>query len=168
MNSDQSLIRFAEQFLSRQVHQCRAGEASVESQDSVVHYTLFRENEFQVEQYVIVGRDIEYPPHSHPNVETIEFRLCGDLLFYVEGQPCEHNTTLTLELDGEQRLENVVRIHAGQEHWLKVGSTGGAFLSIQRWLNRRPTSVVLDWDGPAFSDTHESNVVNLKNQEEKK
>jgi hypothetical protein len=51
--------------------------------------------------------------------------------------------------DGTQVVAGVqFRIRPGVLHGAVVGPKGGAFLSLQHWIEGEPTSVGLDWLGP--------------------
>ena len=102
------------------------------------------------------------PEHSHPNVDSVEVHLgpC-DLFFFIEGLPVIPKKFLYDERGGVSRWwgRGVVVKH-GQLHHLEVGQGGGAFLSVQHWLNgKRPTSVDLDWEGEPMEKGHASSLV---------
>jgi quercetin dioxygenase-like cupin family protein len=157
--TNDDLKRFAERFLSGTISTLRHAGSAVQNEGAVAHFTLYQDGPFQVEQYFVLEKSMSFPAHRHPNVETIEFTLCGDLLFFLDGQECHSNEQLEVILkNGSSQVHDVVRIQRNQEHWVNVGRNGGVFLSIQKWATNRPGSVVLDWDGEAFSDVHSKNV----------
>lgn len=120
---------------------------SVPKSDAVLYYdgfagvTLFRHENFQV-QLVIVKPDHKSPSHSHPNIDSVEYGLAGD----GEG---------TFESDRNARFGPLVFIEPGESHTAGAGHTGGAFISIQKWINgTTPTSVELDWNGTPLDKNH--------------
>lgn len=117
--------------------------------------TLFRVPPFQVQLFLFrAGATIV--PHSHPDVESYEVYVGGDMVLTKLGQnvtfpefvkPNAHGVT---ECNG-----GMVRVPAGCEHggWVNNNvflphSPGGAFLSIQYWLNNTiPESIQYNWHG---------------------
>ena len=163
-NSDR-LVAFAEFFLSQPLVALTPPQLAVKSQGPVAHVVLFREGQYQVEMYLLMQPSSTFPPHRHPHVDTIEVDIAGELLFTVDGTRTPSNVTLlVLSAFGETR-KRAVRIRPNQEHWVHVGEKGGAFLSIQQWIGREPSSVVLDWDGPAFSNLHNTNLQLIREEQ---
>jgi len=118
----------------------------------VIHgLVLCRKSPYQVEMFVGHGPGT-VPGHAHPNVSSIEVALSGDIRFSVEGREVLKDEMLATALDGTMRAKGaMVRIKEGVRHGAVVGAKGGAFLSVQKWLNGiEPSSVALDWEGPGF------------------
>lgn len=162
VKKEDRLVAFAEWYLSLpfgEIGNLPPRHIPVLSQGKVAHVVLYREGEYQVEQYFILEPNAAFPPHTHPHVDTIEIDLTGEIQFTVDGKPTPTNLTLHIPTASSGTIErNAVRIEPNQEHWVRVGATGGAFISIQRWVGAKPTSVVLDWDGPTFSEIHRKNI----------
>jgi hypothetical protein len=158
-SSNDPLKEFAEWFLARPLVVLRAPQVAVATQGSVANVLLYRHERFQVEQYVITQANVTFPPHRHPHVETIECDITGDLHFHIRDSRSPLSIELSVPLpDGGTVTRRATRIPVNAEHWLEVGAAPGAFLSFQYWTGTSPSSVVLDWDGPAFSDIHASNL----------
>jgi len=118
----------------------------------VIHgLVLCRKPPYQVEMFVGHGPG-RVPGHAHPNVSSIEVAVSGDIRFSVEGREVLKDKMLETGPDGTMRAKGaMVRIKEGVKHGATVGAKGGAFLSVQRWLNDvEPSSVALDWKGPGF------------------
>lgn len=112
---------------------------------------LCRMPPYQAELFVGFGPGL-VPNHAHPNVDSFEVALSGDIRFIVEGRLALPEEVLRSHEDGTMlAMGSMVRVRAGAWHGAMVGEGGGAFLSLQRWLNGvAPTSVALDWEGPGF------------------
>lgn len=120
--------------------------------DMIIHgMVLCREYPFQVELFQGHGPG-KIPSHSHPNVDSLEVALSGDIRFMVNGALVLTKDMVKTKHDGTMAaLGAIVRIDRGIEHSAVIGPKGGAFLSVQRWLNGvPPTSVAKDWEGPSF------------------
>lgn len=95
---------------------------------------LYREDEYQV-QLFIAQPNTELDPHIHPNVDSYEVFVGGDIAFMCDDVWYEQNN-----------LDDSIRVKPASWHAAKFGAKGGCFISIQRWLNGvQPTSVELDW-----------------------
>jgi hypothetical protein len=116
---------------------------------------IHRAGEFQA-QLFICEPNSAIPEHTHPNVDSFEAHVGGDLHFYVEGAPSIPEDHLHDRRNGASRWwGRAVRVRQGVKHHLKVGPAGGAFVSVQRWLNGvAPTSVDDDWDGSPMDARH--------------
>lgn len=91
---------------------------------------LYREGPFQVE-LLSVKPDAKLPPHRHPNIDSIEIYMSGDIAF-----TCGDKENYTSEL----------RIPPNELHSAESGPRGGCALSFQHWLNGvPPTFVGDDW-----------------------
>jgi hypothetical protein len=122
---------------------------------------LFRLGPFQVQQYLF-RPGFKIKTHSHPNVDTFELYICGVMdLLLDHGDGCmvnhiNHDFTGPTHGGTSGSQGALLRIRPGQRHGGYVyptcseegGTTAGAsFISIQHWLNSKPTSVHLDWIG---------------------
>ena len=117
---------------------------------------LHRDCQFQTQLFFAFPNS-KIPEHRHPNVDSIEVNIAPcDLFFYVEGLPSIPHEALYEMRHGVSRWwGRGVRVRPNQFHHLEVGRTGGAFLSVQHWLNgKRPTSVDDDWEGQPMNFAH--------------
>jgi hypothetical protein len=117
--------------------------------DQVVGSTLFREGPFQV-QLFSVKPHTDIADHMHPNVDSFEVYLGGEIEFRHSG---EYVTTTAHigDMDGRcTLLGQTLRVKPEDSHGGRFGAMGGLFLSVQHWINGvPPSSVHLDW---AFYD----------------
>lgn len=150
-----NLAGFARWFLEQPLGKIRPPK------DAVYHYkmrggvassvVLYRDAPFQVEIISVVPDDehSSFPEHRHPNVDSIEVHLSGDLGFTIRGAGVASLADLSrIDDDGASALcGSWKRVRPTDVHGAVPGS-GGAFLSFQKWLNgTSPTSIALDWEG---------------------
>lgn len=91
---------------------------------------LYRQPPYQV-QLFIIPPNCEIDDHIHPNVDSYEVYVSGDIKFRINGEVSE---------------ENVIRVYPTSFHGGSFGPQGGCFVSVQKWLNNvEPTSVGADW-----------------------
>lgn len=122
------------------------------TEDNVVATILYRDNNFQV-QLVAVRPNIEIIDHIHPNVDSFEVYLSGEISFRrnkkrITGKKFwrEHNNTCAY-------FGYFIRVNANDWHGATTGDKGGSFLSIQHWKNgTSPSAVHWDWE---FKDKQE-------------
>ena len=96
--------------------------------------TLYRHGPFQV-QFIMIDPMSEVIPHIHPNMDSFEVYVSGDIDFMKNG-----------EWFPTQQTGDV--IYVGHEDWHggKFKERGGSFLSVQKWINGvAPKTVVADW-----------------------
>lgn len=95
---------------------------------------LFRQNEYQVELFAVKPNS-EIKPHIHPNVDSFEVFISGDINFMCNDEWFDKNI-----------IGSTIRVKPNSFHGGLFGEKGGCFLSIQRWLNEvKPTFVGNDW-----------------------
>jgi quercetin dioxygenase-like cupin family protein len=95
---------------------------------------LYRQDQYQVQLFNVQPNCV-IEPHIHPNVDSFEVFVGGDIVFINDN--VEHPRT---------KLFDVIRVKPTSWHGGKFGERGGCFLSVQKWLNGvPPTSVGNDW-----------------------
>lgn len=108
--------------------------------------TLFRKDNFQIQQFLFEP-NTEIIEHCHPNVESIELYVCGDMRLTLDGKEI-------FNYDSEEKCEDgtcpknggILYLPAGSVHGGSIGPRGGCFLSIQNWINgHKPRPIHLDW-----------------------
>lgn len=112
--------------------------------------TVFRAGPFQVQLFT-AAPNTDAPRHTHPNVDSMEVFICGDIDF-------------SSERDERQGMGPGTTVHVapGEPHGAKVGPAGVCFYSIQKWIGAAaPSSVELDWVGLPLSDEHEQQLKEL-------
>ena len=100
---------------------------------------LYRHGQYQVQMFTSKPNSVSVS-HVHPNVDSYELYLCGDLDFVIAGNIYKHQEVAANPIP--------VRIHPHYWHEGTTGPLGGSFLSLQKWLNNMPPSCVgEDWVG---------------------
>ena len=95
---------------------------------------LYRQKPYQVELFNVKPNS-EIPSHKHPNVDSFEVYIGGDISFM-----CDNHWLDNMSI-GQSIRVTPSTIHGG-----KFGERGGCFLSIQKWLNNKdPIFVGDDW-----------------------
>jgi quercetin dioxygenase-like cupin family protein len=110
------------------------------SDSSLVHQkdthgvVLYRYEQYQVELFNVKPNS-EIVPHIHPNVDSFEVYVAGDIKFMCNQDWFEQST-----------LGDKIRVYPNSWHGGLFGERGGCFLSVQKWLNGVPPSFVgNDW-----------------------
>lgn len=118
---------------------------------------LYREGCFQVE-LVALAPNLPIPEHVHPDVESYEVALAGELEFFVDG--LQAGFIRASRADGRSRdLGKYVPVRADAPHGGRTGARGAAFLSVQRWREgTAPGHVLLNWAGPPMGEQHADHV----------
>lgn len=119
---------------------------------------LHRSGQFQT-QLCLCKPNSEIPDHGHPGVESFLVHVTGDIDIRIDGNPI-YPRGEPHELENGLCSKNGCcrAISAGQSHGATIGPSGGAFITCQRWTGEPPTTVELDWDGPALSDEHDKKI----------
>lgn len=95
---------------------------------------LYRQIPYQVELFNVKPNS-EIPPHIHPNVDSFEVFVGGDIEFMCNDVFYSDNN-----------IGTAIRVYPQSWHGGKFGKRGGCFLSIQKWLNNiEPKFVGDDW-----------------------
>lgn len=155
-----NVAQFARWFMSVSLGECRPPREAFSyyrfTHGFALGIVLFRQPPFQVELF-IAPPDTEIPSHKHPNVDSIEVHLCGDTGFVVRGHRLTKENLAKVAIDGASAFCGFkFRVRPSDDHGAHIGPAGGAFLSVQHWLDGvAPSSVGMNWDGPA----HETSAV---------
>ena len=104
---------------------------SIIYQGDTTGVVLYRKAPYQVELFIVKPNSI-IKQHIHPNVDSYEVNLSGNVVF---------------ECDGIKHSDcTPVRVKPESWHGGSFGTQGGSFLSVQKWLNGvEPTFVGDDW-----------------------
>lgn len=95
---------------------------------------LYRQGPYQVQLFNVQPNSV-IEPHIHPNVDSFEVFVGGDINFMCNDVWYE-----------QSELGSNIRVLPSSWHGGKFGARGGCFLSVQKWLNGvPPTSVGNDW-----------------------
>lgn len=129
---------------------------SVEETELGMGMTLFAMKPFRVQMFMFrPGAVIK--DHRHPDVESYEVYVAGDMELTKDGVPQTVREFVAPEPNGVcASTGGMIRIPAGSVHggWITKfidkyhSTTGGCFLSIQLWLrNWEDESVAHNWSG---------------------
>jgi hypothetical protein len=113
---------------------------------------LYRAEPFQVQMF-LCKKNQKSPEHTHPDVDSYELYFGGDMSFTKNGKTTRKKP---------QELPNgkssawgwFLRVNSDDLHEAMSGDKHAAFLSIQYWKNKLPTSVERNWAGERFTDNH--------------
>jgi len=128
---------------------------------------LYRSQQYQVELY-LVKPNIVSPEHRHPDVDSITVYLTGNLTTGMKDKPYTDVSKYQKEnpKNGLHRLYGYcIENNPGQNHSLKSGPEGGAFLVFEKWLKGNPTSVTIRWEGDTVGQDHD-NIIKNHNEKE--
>jgi len=101
---------------------------------------LYRQAPYQVQLFIVQPNSV-IEPHIHPNVDSYEVFVGGDIIFTCDG--VEHKKPADYK---QHALDMNLRVKPNSWHGGIFGERGGCFLSVQKWLNGViPTSVGDDW-----------------------
>ena len=118
----------------------------------------FRNNQYQVQIFSTPSNFI-IPEHKHPNVDSFEVYLSGDIDFSLEGSWLSN-----WDIKDHTFIDNlfIVQVEHNAIHGAIFGEGGGRFMSVQHWINEvNPSCVGLDYDGLGVS-TKQSEVDKVK------
>jgi hypothetical protein len=126
--------------------------------DIAASVILFREGKFQVELYVSKPNSVA-PYHGHENVDSVLMYLTGNMVFgknHIEKDLSKFqipNATIPEVhcLFGEQEI-----LESGELHNLTTLKEGGSFFSFEKWHDREPNSVTVNWVGPPTGELHKN------------
>lgn len=109
-------------------------ENSVTQAGAIYGVVLYRQPPYQVQLFIMPPYS-SIEDHIHPNVDSYEVYLGGDIDFRFDG-----------EIHTPQALGTYIRVQPNCWHGGLFGPRGGSFLSVQKWLNgKEPTTVGDDW-----------------------
>lgn len=103
----------------------------------------------------------EIPDHSHPNIDTIQVYVTGDLALRLNGKPAMEGAVTELPDGRCSHNSRWVRVRPNDTHGATIGKLGAAFINFQHWTSGEPTSAELDWKGEPLSEDHE-NLLNSR------
>lgn len=140
-------------------------EGAVSKIEDVTGILLYRQGQFQVQMFAVPEGTI-IPEHTHPNVDSIEVYVGGNIRFSHSGKYVYSEEELRPK-DGPLHCAfkrgQIIRVRPNDLHGGVFGKGGGVFFSVQHWLNGvTPHCVSADYDGLTMGEHHLSKVVNGK------
>ena len=146
-----ALTTFLEWYLEAGLKIFTPMDDAVHFVENVVGTTIYRHEQFQVQLFTANPNTI-IPEHVHPNVDSYEVALTG-MEFTLQGKiilPMWASDTKCQDSNLSIAHYSTVRVLPESLHGGRSGPKGGAFMSVQHWLNGvKPTSVGNDWNGGA-------------------
>jgi hypothetical protein len=129
--------------------------------EDVTSITWYRDSEYQIQMFAVPGNYI-IPEHTHPNVDSYEIYVGGQIKFSHKGIWMVQDDELTnpLEDGTSSKKGTYIRVRPNELHGGVFGPAGGVFMSVQRWLNGiKPHCVGADYTGPVMGMDHFRKVV---------
>ena len=126
--------------------------------EGVSGVVLYRKQYFQVELFICAPNTI-IPEHTHPDVDSYEV--------FLYGMQFTHNGTMAISMTQAMQETQGMPSHAYESlrvkptdlHGGTASPTGGAFISIQKWLHGvTPSHVSSNWDGHTMGDNHRKQI----------
>ena len=116
---------------------------------SIAGIVLYRQYPYQVELFITPPNTV-IDEHIHPNVDSYEVYLTGDITFTCNGYVFQN-----------QKIGEAIRVRTSYWHGGKTGNMGATFLSVQKWLNgKEQSSVANDWhDHDNNKEGNQQNIV---------
>ena len=129
--------------------------------EDVTAILLYRQGQFQVQMFAVPEGTI-IPEHAHPNVDSFEVYVGGNIQLSLDGRHV-YPPAILFENKGPLKLASRrgerVRVRPNQIHGATIGAGGAVFLSVQHWLNGiKPHCVAADYDGVAMGEHHLAQV----------
>jgi len=126
--------------------------------DGISGLTLYRKNNFQV-QLFICEPNINIPKHIHPNIDSFELFLYGMKFTHSEKTIIDSDMALKENNEIPFYYYQTIRVKPDDWHGGTSSKNGGAFISIQHWLNNtKPTHVSDDWQGNVVGNKHKQQL----------
>jgi len=124
--------------------------------EGVSGIVLYRSKPYQVELF-ICQPNLSIPEHTHPDVDSYECFLYG-MNFTHSGQTVINDDQAMEENSGFPAYAyQTIRVKPNDIHGGTASKNGGAFISIQHWLNDvDPTHVSSNWSGDSMGKQHSS------------
>lgn len=135
---------------------------AVDRIENVTSVLMYRKDQFQVQMFIVPEGTV-IPEHVHPNVDSLEVYVGGNIRFSHSGKFVSPPEDVVAN-DGPLGLAKVrgqmVRVRPNDIHGGVFGKGGGVFLSIQHWLNGvKPHCVARDYTGMTMGPDHMQKVV---------
>ena len=122
--------------------------------EGVSGIVLYRHRQFQVELF-ISQPNLVIPEHTHPNIDSFEVALYGMKFTHSGKIAITHDQAFEEQNGYPINAYQTIRVKPNDLHGGTASKTGGAFISIQHWLNGvEPTHVSSDWDGKSMGKNH--------------
>lgn len=124
--------------------------------EGVTSVLWYRKGQFQVQLFVVPPNHV-IPAHIHPNVDSFELYLGGEMQFSKGGEfMISLEESLGVGQFGEAAMRGkMIRVRPNDWHGGTFGRAGGVFMSLQYWLNGvEPHCVTADYCGVTMGPDH--------------
>lgn len=112
--------------------------------NNVFGVVLYRAAPWQVQLFTVKPNTI-IAQHIHPNVDSFEVYVSGDIEFTLNGEVVTPIQDMSFT-NTHPFFMKAIRVRPNDYHGGTFGKNGGCFLSVQHWLNGvTPTNVGDDW-----------------------
>jgi hypothetical protein len=121
---------------------------------------LYRQPPYQIQLFSVPGNTI-IPEHTHPNVDSYEVYVGGNINFSHLGKFVIRSEELCEDPVHKIAMPRgqVIRVRPNDKHGGVFGPEGGVFLSVQEWLNGvEPHCVAADYVGVVMGEDHYKKV----------
>lgn len=125
---------------------------AVTNSNGITGVVWFREPPFQVEMFIAPPNCI-IPEHTHPNVDSFEVYVGGQIMFSHSGKwVFSQEEIVPMSRHGVSSTRGrSIRVKPSDRHGGVFGPTGGVFMSVQHWLNgEEPCCISKDYAGIAL------------------
>jgi hypothetical protein len=130
-------------------------EDAIYQTDMTLSLCLYRHENFQVELYIMKPNETS-KPHSHPGVDSYFVYLGGNLEFGdANGEFKDLSEFQKAAPSGAHiLLGRTAEAINGEPHSVRTFKEGGSFLSFERWHDKKPNSVAVNWKGDPVGEVH--------------
>lgn len=133
---------------------------AVSKVENVTRVVWYRDPPFQVELFIAPAGCI-IPEHTHPNVDSYEIYIGGQIKFSHSGRfiVSDEDIARPTESGASCLRGKIIRVRPDDPHGGTFGPAGGVFFSVQHWLHGvEPHSVANDYTGPVMGPDHLAQV----------
>jgi hypothetical protein len=122
--------------------------------EGVSGVVLYRKKPFQVELFICQPNTF-IPEHTHPDVDSFELFLYGMKFTHSGRTVINLDEALEQTNDMPTHAYKTIRVKPNDIHGGTSSKNGGAFISIQHWLNDiDPSHVSSNWSGDTMGKEH--------------
>lgn len=128
--------------------------------EDVTAVLWYRKAPYQVQMFIVPPNYV-IPEHRHPNVDSVEVYVGGQIKFSHKGKWVIADPSLCQPDEDGLPLKRgtTIRVRPDDLHGGVFGASGGVFLSVQQWLNGvQPHCVAADYDGVVMGPDHYQKV----------
>lgn len=136
-------------------------DGSTYATEQTFSWVMFRQGRYQAEMYFAKPNTVS-TKHSHPFDQIIIF-LGGKMAgsrgteeWSTLGDPALLPPEYDMDLPGPDYGKLGKKLSAGEWHLLEAFEKGFCFIVCQDWGDMKPSSAIIEYNGPAFGKEHEA------------